>query len=103
LPALADVQRRLTFPFAGTAEKPGVLTMRLDGRGLDRRWSSVTVVFNATPAAATQTVPALRGKAVRLHPVLAASADPVIRGATADRATGTLTVPARSVAVYVEG
>ena len=103
LPTLADVQRRLTFPLAGTAEKPGVLTMRLDGRGLDRRWSSVTVVFNATPAPATQTVPALRGKAVRLHPLLAASADPVIRGATADRATGTLTVPARSVAVYVEG
>ena len=102
LSTLREVQKRLTFPLAGAGETPGVLTMRLDGRGLDRRWSSVTVVFNATPAAVTQTVPALRGRAVSPHPVLAASADPVVRRATADRTTGTLTVPARTVGVFVE-
>ncbi|MFG1604694.1 pullulanase-type alpha-1,6-glucosidase [Actinoplanes sp. NPDC049265] len=102
LTTAAEVQRRLTFPLAGTGEKPGVLTMRLDGRGLDRRWKSVTVVFNATPATATQTVPVLRGRAVSPHPVLAASADPVVRTAAVDRTTGTLTVPARTVGVFVE-
>ena len=102
LPTAAEVQKRLSFPLSGTGETPGVLTMRLDGRGLDDRWSSVTVVFNATPAAARQTVPALRGTAVTLHPVQRASADPVVRTASVDRRTGTLTVPARTVAVFVQ-
>jgi pullulanase/glycogen debranching enzyme len=102
LPTAAEVQKRLSFPLSGTAETPGVLTMRLDGRGLDRRWSSVTVVFNATPAAAKQTVPGLRGKAVALHPVQRDSADPVVRTSAFDAATGTLTVPARTVAVFVQ-
>ncbi|MFY1693692.1 pullulanase-type alpha-1,6-glucosidase [Plantactinospora sp. WMMB782] len=98
----AQVQRRVSFPLSGTAETPGVLTMRLDGTGLDPRWRSVTVVFNATPAAATQPVAGRRGAAVSLHPVLRNSADPVLRTASFDSATGTFTVPARSVAVYVE-
>ncbi|MEV0605429.1 pullulanase-type alpha-1,6-glucosidase [Polymorphospora rubra] len=102
LPTAAEVQKRVTFPLSGTAETPGVITMRLDGRGLDRQWKSVTVVFNAGPQAATQKVDGLRGANVALHPVLAGSADPVLRTATFDRSTGTFTVPARSVAVYVE-
>ena len=63
----------------------------------------MTVVFNATPAAATQTVPALRGADVALHPVLRYSADPALRHASFDAGTGTFTVPARSVAVFVQG
>ncbi|MFY1671979.1 pullulanase-type alpha-1,6-glucosidase [Plantactinospora sp. WMMB334] len=98
----AQVQRRVSFPLSGAAETPGVLTMTLDGTGLDRRWRSVTVVFNATPAAATQTVPALRGADVALHPVLRSSADPLLRTASFDTSTGTLTVPPRTLAVYVE-
>ena len=34
----------LLIPLAGPGETPGVLTMRLDGRGLDRRWKSVTAM-----------------------------------------------------------
>ncbi|MFC7550131.1 pullulanase-type alpha-1,6-glucosidase [Plantactinospora sp. GCM10030261] len=101
LPTAADVQRRVSFPLSGTAETPGVLTMRLDGTGLDPRWKSVTVVFNATPSTATQMLPDLRGADVALHPVLRESADPVLRTASFDRAAGTFTVPARSVAVFV--
>ncbi|HEY0701026.1 MAG TPA: pullulanase-type alpha-1,6-glucosidase, partial [Micromonospora sp.] len=96
------VQQRLSFPLAGAGEAPGVLTMRLDGTGLDKRWKSVTVVFNATPQAATQTVAALAGADVALHPVLRESADPVLRTASFDAGSGTFTVPARSVAVFVQ-
>ncbi|GAB3810146.1 pullulanase-type alpha-1,6-glucosidase [Micromonospora zhanjiangensis] len=102
LPTAADVQRRVSFPLSGEQETPGVLTMRLDGRGLDRQWTSVTVVFNAGPAAARQTVAGLRGADVALHPVLRGSADPVLRTASFDRASGTFTVPGRSVAVFVQ-
>ncbi|MEV6375002.1 pullulanase-type alpha-1,6-glucosidase [Micromonospora musae] len=97
-----QVQRRVAFPLSGAAETPGVLTMTLDGRGLDPRWSSVTVVFNSTPETVTQRLPGLRGADVSLHPVLRASADPALRTASFDRASGTFTVPARSVTVFVQ-
>lgn len=97
-----QVQRRVAFPLSGAQETPGVLTMTLDARGLGGQWTSVTVVFNATPKTTTQTVTGLRGADVALHPVLVDSADPVLRTASFDRAAGTFTVPARSVAVFVQ-
>nr|WP_245673997.1 pullulanase-type alpha-1,6-glucosidase [Actinoplanes rectilineatus] len=97
LPTAAEVQKRLSFPAAGT---PGVITMRLDGRGLDRQWQSITVVFNATPSTVTERVPALAGRKVALHPVQAASADPLVR--TSSVTDGVLSVPGRTVAVFVE-
>ncbi|WP_433385602.1 pullulanase-type alpha-1,6-glucosidase [Actinoplanes sp. CA-142083] len=102
LATAAEVQKRLTFPLSGTAETPGVITMTLDGRGIDRNWKSVTVVFNATSAASIQTVASLAGKQIALHPVQRASADPVVRTASYAKSSGTFTVPARTVAVFVE-
>src|SRR3712207_4453943 len=75
LPTAEEVQRRLTFPLSGPDETPGVITMHLDGTGLDPRWRSVTVVFNATAAAVRQRVPALAGESVAPHPAQAESAD----------------------------
>ncbi|WP_188193334.1 pullulanase-type alpha-1,6-glucosidase [Nonomuraea sp. SYSU D8015] len=92
-----EVRRRLSFP----AADDGVITMHVDTTGLDPRWRSVTVVFNATPSACAQPMAALAGQDVALHPVQAASADPVVRESAFDRATGALTVPARTVAVFV--
>ena len=47
-------------------------------------------------------MPALDGAAVALHPVQAASGDAVVRRAAFDPAGGVLTVPGRTVAVFVE-
>ncbi|MEU4688672.1 pullulanase-type alpha-1,6-glucosidase [Actinoplanes sp. NPDC023714] len=102
LPTASQVQQRLSFPLSGANETPGVITMTLDGRGVDPRWKSVTVVFNATPQAATQKVAALAGKKVALHPIQQQSADPLVRTASFAPASGTLTVPARTVAVFVQ-
>ena len=102
LPTAAEVRKRLTFPLSGSAETPGVITMTLDGRGIDPAWKSVTVVFNGTPAATSQTVAALAGKRITLHPVQRASVDPAVRTASYERSSGTFTVPARTVAVFVE-
>jgi pullulanase-type alpha-1,6-glucosidase len=96
-----EVQKRLSFPLSGPQATPGVITMVLDARGLDPKWRSVTVVFNATPSVTTQAVSGLRGKTVTLHPLQAGSSDPVARQATFDGATGTFSVPARTVAVFV--
>nr|WP_240777208.1 pullulanase-type alpha-1,6-glucosidase [Nonomuraea basaltis] len=97
LGSLDEVRRRLSFP--DSAE--GVITMHVDTTGLDPRWTSVTVVFNATPSACTQALAAPAGRDVALHPVQVASGDPVVRESAFDPATGTLTIPARTVAVFV--
>nr|WP_260408027.1 pullulanase-type alpha-1,6-glucosidase [Planomonospora venezuelensis] len=102
LGSLAEVQKRLSFPLSGTAETPGVVTMHLDASGIDPKWASVTVVFNATPERQAQAVPALKGGQVALHPVQAGGGDAVVKESAFDAATGTLTVPARTVAVFVQ-
>ncbi|WP_309238571.1 pullulanase-type alpha-1,6-glucosidase [Actinoplanes aureus] len=102
LATAAQVQDRLSFPLSGANETAGVITMTIDGRGLDPKWKSVTVVFNATPSAVTQKVSALAGKKVALHPIQQSSADPLVRTASFAQATGTFTVPARTVAVFVQ-
>ena len=103
LPTADEVQRRLSFPLGGPDETPGVIVMCLDGTGLDPRWRRLVVVFNATADTTVQAVPALAGLNLHLHPELVASADPLLRTATAatDRDAALLTVPARSVAVFV--
>lgn len=102
LGSLAEVRRRLTFPTAGASEIPGVVTMHLDAAGLGPSWRSITVVFNATPETRSQTVAALRDARVTLHPVQAAGDDAVVRRSAFDPVTGTLDVPARTVAVFVQ-
>ncbi|MFI6888326.1 pullulanase-type alpha-1,6-glucosidase [Streptosporangium canum] len=101
LGSLAEVQKRLTFPTSGAAETPGVVTMHLDASGIDPRWKSITVVFNATSEAQPQTVAALKDAQVTLHPVQTAGDDAVVKQSAFDPTTGTLTVPARTVAVFV--
>jgi pullulanase/glycogen debranching enzyme len=99
LPTAEEVQRRLTFPLGGPGETPGVIVMCLDGTGLDPRWRHVVTVFNATEHTTVQTVAELSGVHLKPHPDQAASADPVLRTATATG--GALTVPPRSVAIFV--
>ena len=99
LPTAEEVQRRLSFPLGGPGETPGVIVMVLDGTGLDPRWRRIVVVFNATEWPTTQTVPALSRFALHTHPDLTASADPLLRTATAS--AGVLTAPPRSVAIFV--
>ncbi|TMU97484.1 pullulanase-type alpha-1,6-glucosidase [Streptomyces sp. DASNCL29] len=88
------VQRALSFPLSGTGETPGVITMRL---------GALVVVFNATPSRQSQTVPALAGTPYALHPVQANGADATVRTSGYERATGTFTVPGRTVAVFTAG
>lgn len=98
----AAVQQRLSFPLSGTpGEVPGVITFHLDGAGLDT-YKSVTVVVNATPSDQRQSLPSLAGTAERLHPAQADGTDPVVKRSTFDSADGTFTVPARTVAVFVQ-
>ncbi|MGP3685571.1 pullulanase-type alpha-1,6-glucosidase [Streptomyces sp. IBSNAI002] len=85
------VQDRLSFPLSGTEETPGVITMVL---------GDLVVVFNATPTARPQRVPALAGTGYVLHPVQAAGSDAAVKRSAYDATTGEFTVPARTVSVF---
>ncbi|MEU9944883.1 pullulanase-type alpha-1,6-glucosidase [Streptomyces lavendulae] len=91
LTTAAAVQERLGFPLSGPEETPGVVTMTL---------GDLVVVFNATPDAQTQRVPALAGTRYALHPIQAAGSDPVVKRSGYDAGTGAFTAPARTVAVF---
>ena len=100
------IKAKVSFPASGTADaNPGVIAMRIDdtvGADLDPALRGLVVVFNATPNPVTQKVPGLAGAALHLSPVQAGGVDPVVKTATWDPAAGTATVPARTVAVFLQ-
>ena len=97
------IGQKVTFPDSGAA--PGSLTMLVDdtvGADADPALDGVLAVFNASDKPLTQTVGALAGRPFQLSDVQAGGSDEVVKGATFDAATGTLTVPARTVAVFTQ-
>jgi pullulanase-type alpha-1,6-glucosidase len=97
-----DVMERLTFHNTGADQIPGVIVMQLSdmvGDNLDPNHQAIVVVFNATPDEQVLEIPEAADWALELHPVQAASSDPLVRTASAD--AGTLTVPAYTTAVFV--
>ncbi|TDC45605.1 pullulanase-type alpha-1,6-glucosidase [Jiangella ureilytica] len=99
LGSASRVQERVSFGAGGPSQPAGVVVMQLDDRAgtdLDPDRERLVVVFNATPSA--QTVAVDDGASLRLHPVQAAGADPVVRGSVVG--AGGVTVPARTVAVF---
>jgi pullulanase-type alpha-1,6-glucosidase len=100
------INAKVSFPASGTADaRPGVIAMRVDdtkGRDADPSLRGLVVVFNASPGAVTQKVPGLAGASLALSPVQSGGSDPVVKGATWDAASGSATVPPRTVAVFVQ-
>lgn len=105
LGSAALIEQKVTFPGSGTAQTPGVILMQIDdlvGPDADRDLDGALVVFNASPEATTQTVAGLAGRDFALTSAQARGADPVVKTTTWDAATGTVTVPARTIAVLVD-
>ncbi len=98
------IRDKVRFPVSGSRDHlPGVIVEVIDdtlGEPCDRQRDGVVVVLNATGHTVEQKVPALRGRALSLHPVQDRGADPVVRSASWDAVTGVATVPARTVAVF---
>jgi hypothetical protein len=100
------INAKVSFPASGTADAhAGVIAMRVDdskGEDADPALKGLVVVFNASPAAVTQKVRGLAGASLALSPVQVDGSDPVVKSATWDAATGSATVPPRTVAVFVQ-
>ena len=99
------IKQKVSFPVSGTtAAQDGVIVMRIDdtvGRGVDPRIKNVMVVFNTSDIAVAQPVPGLVGAKFRLSPVQTRGSDPLVKTSAWNRSTSTLSVPARTVAVFV--
>ncbi|MEO6996466.1 MAG: alpha-1,6-glucosidase domain-containing protein, partial [Terracoccus sp.] len=104
LGSAAAIDAKVSFPASGTSDAhPGVIVMRIDdtvGADVDSTLRGVVVVFNATPKAVTQKVTAGSGP-LTLSPVQASGSDAVVKTSAYDAATSSVTVPARTVAVFV--
>jgi pullulanase len=101
-----EVQARLAFHHTGPEQIPGLIVMTLedDAEGLevlDPNVKALLVVFNATPERQTLTIPALEGRAWQLHPLLRAGSDEVVKTSTVYQASGRLSVPAYTAAVFM--
>ena len=100
------IQQKVSFPVSGTADaRDGVVVMRVDdtvGRDVDRRLRNLVVVFNTSDEQVSQRVPGMGSARLSLTPVQARGVDRVVKTSRWDRSTSTLTVPARTVAVFVE-
>jgi hypothetical protein len=78
--------------------------MRIDdtvGPDVDPTLKGVVVVFNASPDAVDQVVPGLTGATLALSDVHQGSTD-VVATSSWNSTTATLSVPARTVAVFVQ-
>jgi pullulanase-type alpha-1,6-glucosidase len=97
------IQQKLSFPGSGPDATPGVIVERIDdtvGPNVDPRLKGLVIVFNASPQATNQAIPAMRGQQFQLNRIQAYGSDPVVRTASFDRSSGTFIVPARTVAVF---
>ena len=78
------------------------MVMRIDdtvGEDVDPSLQEVVTVFNVSPEAMTETITDLEGKTYRLHSVQAEGSDEIVK--TASLENGTVSIPARTVAVFV--
>jgi pullulanase-type alpha-1,6-glucosidase len=100
-----DVKQRLKFYNVGLGQVPGLIVYSISdevGQELDHRYRSVLVVTNADKNPVSYVIPDYRGRHLHLHPVQVDGADPVVKTAAFATDTGTFTVPARTIAVFVE-
>lgn len=101
------INQKVSFPVSGTAAShPGVIVMRIDdtvGTDVDPSVRNLVVVINASAKAVDQKVPSLAGHQLALSQVQADGVDKVVRSTRWTASSGTVRVPARTVAVLVEG
>jgi len=97
-----DVMDSVKFLNTGSEQLPGLIVMHLTNPDrLDKNYSEIVVLFNASPNEVTFRAPDLAGKEFNLHPIQSESADAVVRASAFDSDSGTFTVPGCTTAVFV--
>ena len=100
--SFAEVQQNLTFLNTGQNQIPGVIAMRLNANGGNYGpYRQILVIFNGTTSSTSISDPSLAGVPFQLHPILRGSTDPATRQSSFQPSSGTATVPALTIAVFV--
>jgi hypothetical protein len=96
-----DIIASVAFHNTGPAQIPGLIVMSIadDEGNVDLTKELAVSLFNASDEAVTFGLPAA-GREFDLHPVQAASVDPVVQGAYYDAGAEAFHVPARTTAVF---
>ncbi len=99
----ADIHRSLSFFNTGPYQSAGLIVMRLlAGPRIDGgAWSQIVVLFNGASYAQAFAHPTFVGAPLALHPIQAASRNPITCSAAFDAAGGAFSVPAYTTAVFV--
>lgn len=102
----ADIRARLGFHNTGPSQASGVVVAAIDGLSptayAGATYKGVVIVVNGSNSTQSVTVDALKNKGLTLHPVQVSGADTVVKSATYTNATGAFSVPALTVAVFVQ-
>jgi pullulanase-type alpha-1,6-glucosidase len=99
-----DIKTRLRFFNTGSAQVPTVVAARIDGSGYaGAGFKELVYLINTDKVPQTVSDASLAGKAYALHPVhrAAGAADARAREAVWEAGSGSFTVPARTVVVFV--
>ncbi|RKH60683.1 pullulanase-type alpha-1,6-glucosidase [Corallococcus llansteffanensis] len=96
-----EVKEHVRFQNTGPDQLPGLIVMAMQDHGTNAEGARAVVLFNGTDDAQTFKAAGYESVKLKLHPVLKASTDPVVRQSSYDRNTGSFTVPARTTAVFV--
>ncbi len=103
LRSAGDINQRLRFYNTGAQQVPTVVAARIDGKGYPgARFKAVNYFINVDKVA--QTIAVDKAPRMRLHPVHTrpGAADKRAAAAAYNRATGMLSIPARTAVVFVE-
>ncbi len=101
------IRSKVTFPNSGEGAVDGTIVMLINdeagaGSDVDAALDGALVVFNATDKTMTTAVDGLAGRVFKLHDAQANGSDAVVKDASFDAKTGSVTVPARTVAVFTQ-
>ena len=101
------IRSKVTFPNSGEGAVDGTIIMLINdeagaGTDVDAKLDGALVVFNASGESVTTAVVGLSGRVFKLHEAQANGSDETVKGASFDAKTGSVTVPARTVAVFTQ-
>ena len=100
------IEQKVSFPGSGTDATPGLIVMAIDdrvGENVDEGLDGALVVFNSSPVAVSERIDGFAGRNFELTPAQANGSDPIVTLTQWNAETGTVTIPARTVAVLIDG
>lgn len=98
------INQKLTFPVTGSDTPQDLILMSIDdtiGEDIDPALERVLVAFNASGDPKEVSVPSLEGKSLQLSPQQQTGSDEVVKQSSWNASAATLSVPPRTVAVFV--